>query len=73
MNRPKALTDTHKRMLWSRLNEAIKFQLGVTPGEYDVISIIDGVSRDFVTQFDVSYNKACDYLETRYATEDDQS
>jgi predicted oxidoreductase len=55
---------------WSALQTTIAFVN--TDGEYDVTSLIDRVARDTSHKFkSVSYTEVADYLEAKYA-EDDQ-
>ena len=57
---------TMRNYAWTELQKAIAEQLQKTPGEYDVISLIDGVARDVSRLSGVNYNKLATYLEERY-------
>jgi hypothetical protein len=66
----KTFTKALKNEAWDRLQVAITTAIAIR-GEYDVTCLVDDVAQNMKYQHLVDYTKIADYLEGRYATEED--
>lgn len=58
--------DWIKQKAWEQLQDEIDSQLRVTPGEYDISTIVDRLGHRIAREYQIPYAKIADYLETRY-------
>jgi hypothetical protein len=73
MHMPKHFTKYIKEKVWLELQQAVKGQLAATPGEYDVIALIDGIAYRGSRQYGVSYDRIAIWLEARYNADGTES